>query len=127
AEPGEAPGAGVSGFRLALVQPLAHRPPDDERNVADAIRHVEAAAREGAQVVAFPETYPGPWRMPARFDPTAALADAARRCGVYVQFGTLEPLEAGGRPAPNAPRPAPPAGARPRPHPAGPTPPPRGA
>src|SRR5262249_58604622 len=113
AEPGEAPGAGVSGFRLALVQPLAHRPPDDERTVADAVRHVEAAAREGAQVVAFPETYPGPWRMPMRFDPTPALADAARRCGVYVQFGTLEPLEAGGRRAHNVLRLARPAGGPP--------------
>ncbi|HYM70677.1 MAG TPA: carbon-nitrogen hydrolase family protein, partial [bacterium] len=88
-------------FRLALVQPLAHRPPDDERNVADAVRHVEAAARQGAHVVAFPETYPGPWRMPMRFDPTAVLVDAASRCGVYVQFGTLEPLDDGSRRAYN--------------------------
>ena len=89
------------GFRLALVQPLAHRPPDDERNVADAVRHVEAAARAGAHVVAFPETYPGPWRMPRRYDPTGALVEAARRYGVYVQFGTLEPLEPEGRRAYN--------------------------
>ena len=88
-------------FRLALVQPLTHRPPDDERNVADAVRCVDAAARQGAHVVAFPETYPGPWRMPMRFDPTAALVDAASRCGVYVQFGTLEPLDDGSRRAHN--------------------------
>ena len=61
------------GFRLALVQPLAHRPPDDERNVADAVRHVEAAARAGAHVVAFPETYPGPWRMPCRFQSSSVV------------------------------------------------------
>jgi predicted amidohydrolase len=112
------------GFRLALVQPLAHRPPDDERNVADAVRHVEAAAREGAQVVAFPETYPGPWRMPCRFDPTEALVEAARRCGVYVQFGTLEPVEAEGRRAYNVLRLARPWGGPPgtyrRTHPPGP-------
>jgi predicted amidohydrolase len=112
------------GFRLALVQPLAHRPPDDERNVADAVRHVEAAARAGAHVVAFPETYPGPWRMPCRFDPTEALVEAARRFGVYVQFGTLEPLEAGGRRAHNVLLLAGPSGGAPgryrRTHPPGP-------
>jgi predicted amidohydrolase len=112
------------GFKLALVQPLAHRPPDDERNVADALRFVEAAAREGARVVAFPETYPGPWRMPMRFDPTAALVDAARRCGVFVQFGTLEPLGDHGRRAYNVLRLARPSGGSPdsyrRTHPPGP-------
>jgi predicted amidohydrolase len=112
------------GFRLALVQPLAHRPPDDERNVADALRHVEAAAREGAHVVAFPETYPGPWRMPCRFDPTGPLVEAARRFGLYVQFGTLEPLEAAGHRAHNVLLLAAPSGGPPgryrRTHPPGP-------
>jgi predicted amidohydrolase len=112
------------GFRLALVQPLAHRPPDDEGNVADAVRHVEAAARAGAHVVAFPETYPGPWRMPLRYDPTGPLVDAARQHGVYVQFGTLEPLEPEGRRAHNVLLLAGPSGAAPgryrRTHPPGP-------
>ena len=89
------------GFRLALVQPMAHRPPEDERNVADAVRFIEDAARQGAHVVAFPETYPGPWRMPMRFDPTDELTAAAARCGVYVQFGTLEPIDRDGRRAHN--------------------------
>ena len=44
------------GFRLALVQPLAHRPPDDERKVMDALGQVSFAAYQGAEVVAFPET-----------------------------------------------------------------------
>ncbi|MEE9255998.1 MAG: carbon-nitrogen hydrolase family protein [bacterium] len=79
-------------FRLALVQPMSHMPPDDEKNVADAIRYIEQAAAQGAEFVAFPESYPGPWRMPATFDPTEAMAEAAKRCGVYVQFGTLEPI-----------------------------------
>ena len=80
-------------FRIALVQPMSHEPPGDEANVADAVRHVEQAAAQGAQFVAFPETYPGPWRMPARFDPTGAMVEAAKRRGVYVQYGTLEPID----------------------------------
>ena len=64
-------------FRIAVVQPISHRPGEDEGNVADAVRTVERAAGEGADFVCFPETYPGPWRIPATFDPTAALAEAA--------------------------------------------------
>jgi len=86
---------------MALVQPLGHKPPEDERNVADAVRCVEQAASQGAEFVAFPETYPGPWRMPARFDPTGAMVEVAQRCGVYVQYGTLEPIDEKARTAYN--------------------------
>ena len=80
--------------RIAIVQPVGHAPPDNERNVEEAVRHVERAAGQGAEIVALPETYPGPWRMPATFDPTGAMAEVAQRCGVYVQYGTLEPIDA---------------------------------
>jgi predicted amidohydrolase len=80
--------------RIAVVQPIGHAPPDDERNVEEAVRYVERAAEQGAQIVAMPETYPGPWRIPATFDPADAMAEVARRCGVYVQYGTLEPIDA---------------------------------
>ncbi len=66
-------------FRIAIVQPISHRPGEDERNVADAVRAIEHAAHEGADFVCFPETYPGPWRMPATFDPTAAHGARRRR------------------------------------------------
>src|SRR6202521_1739891 len=79
-------------YRIAVVQPISHRPREDERNVADAVRHIERAAAEGADFVCFPETYPGPWRMPATFDPTAALAAAEATHGVHVVFGTIEPI-----------------------------------
>ena len=111
-------------FRLALVQPLSHRPPDDEANVDDALRYVETAAGMGADLVAFPETYPGPWRMPATYDPTEVIVDAARRFGLYVQFGTLEPIDPAKHTAYNVLMLADPAGAAPgkyrRTHPPGP-------
>jgi predicted amidohydrolase len=81
-------------FRIAVVQPISHRPGEDERNVADAIHAIERAAAEGAQFVCFPETYPGPWRMPATFDPTAAIVEAAASNSVHVVFGTIEPIDA---------------------------------
>jgi predicted amidohydrolase len=80
-------------FRIAVVQPIAHRPDDDERNVADAVETIEHAAHEGADFVCFPETYPGPWRMPAGFDPVPTLAAAAATHGVHVVFGTIEPVD----------------------------------
>jgi len=88
-------------FTLAVVQPLSSPPPDDEKNVADAVRYVEQAAAQGAEFVAFPESYPGPWRMPATFDPTPAMVEVAKRCGVYVQYGTLGPIDAAARTAHN--------------------------
>ncbi len=80
-------------FRIAVVQPMSHKPPGDEKNLADALKYIEQAAAQGAEFVAFPESYPGPWRMPATFDPNKAMCEAARRCGVYVQYGTLEPID----------------------------------
>ncbi len=81
-------------FRIAVVQPIAHPPGEDARNVADAVAAIERAAGDGAAFVCFPETYPGPWRMPATFDPTTALADAAAKFGVHTVFGTIEPIDA---------------------------------
>src|SRR5437764_15146719 len=80
-------------FRIAVVQPICHPPGSDESNVADAVRAVERAAGNGAHFVCFPETYPGPWRMPAMFDPTAAMAEAAAKHKVHVVFGTIESIE----------------------------------
>jgi predicted amidohydrolase len=79
-------------FRIAVVQPLSHPPADSKANIADAVEHIAHAAEQGADFVAFPESYPGPWRMPATFDPSDAIAEAAGRHGVHVVFGTLEPI-----------------------------------
>lgn len=79
-------------FRIAVVQPIAHRPGEDESNVADAVGYIEQAAAQGAHFVCLPETYPGPWRMPATFDPTAEMVAAAMKYNVHVVFGTIEPI-----------------------------------
>src|SRR5438132_663903 len=81
-------------FRIAVVQPICHRPGTDAANVADAARAIARAADEGAQFVCFPETYPGPWRMPATFDPTAAMVEAAAKHKTHVVFGTIAPIDA---------------------------------
>src|SRR5258708_23454209 len=81
-------------FRIAVVQPICHRPGTDEANVAEAVHAIERASGEGAHFVCFPETYPGPWRMPATFDPTPALVEAAAKHKTHVVFGTIAPIDA---------------------------------
>jgi predicted amidohydrolase len=83
----------MSSFRIALVQPITIPPPADRDNVAAAIGWIEAAAAQGADFVCFPESYPGPWRMPATFDPSDAIAEAAAKHGVHAVFGTIEPID----------------------------------
>lgn len=80
-------------FKIAVVQPLAHKPPQDENNVVDALDYIEKAAAQGADFVSFPESFPGPWRMPAHFNPIEQLVAAAKRHKVHVQFSTLEPID----------------------------------
>ena len=100
--------------RIAVVQPVLSAPPADEDNVAAAVAYIHQAAEQGAEIVAFPETYPGPWRMPAQYDPSEILAQAARDASVYVQYGSLEPIAGRERSAynvlrlayPGEPRPA---------------------
>jgi predicted amidohydrolase len=79
-------------FRIAVVQPLANPIEEDSKNVADAEAFIARAAAGGAHFVCLPETYPGPWRMPATFDPGPAMAAAAARHGIHVVYGTIAPI-----------------------------------
>ena len=60
----------MSSFKIAVVQPHSHPPPADAKNIDDAVGWIGRAAGEGADFVCFPESYPGPWRMPAPYDPS---------------------------------------------------------
>lgn len=80
-------------FRIAVAQPLAHNPRESDKNLPDALDFVARSAANGAHFVCFPESYPGPWRMPAHFDPIPAMSEAAARHRIHVVFGTLEPLD----------------------------------
>jgi len=79
-------------FRIAIVQPIANPIEEAEKNIADAVSYIARAKAEGAEFVCFPETYPGPWRMPANFDPTPGIAEAAARHRINAIYGTIEPL-----------------------------------
>lgn len=85
----------TDSLRLAVVQPHAHPPAEAERNVLDALAHVHAAVADGAQLVVFPEGYPGPLRVEAHFDAEPALAAAARDAGCAVCWSRIERFDDG--------------------------------
>jgi len=78
--------------QLAVVQPRTRLGPAEEENVQEAVRYIAEAARQGANLVLFPETYPGPWTDRIRFDPLECLAAQAKASSVYVVAGTSEPV-----------------------------------
>jgi len=79
-------------MKLAVVQPRTTLGPNEEANVEAAGRYIDAAAAHGAELVLFPETYPGPWTAGLRYDPLERLAARARAAGVHVVAGTTEPV-----------------------------------
>jgi predicted amidohydrolase len=76
--------------RLAAVQPLVVRP--ESANVERAVFYARQAAEQGAQVVVFPECYPGPFSGPPDFSAADALAAVARQYSVYLGYGFMEPI-----------------------------------
>lgn len=72
-------------LRVAVAQPDVRTDGDPAAKVAVAVDAVERAADDGAELVVFPEGYPGPLRIDHHYDAAPALEDVARRrrCGVY--------------------------------------------
>jgi predicted amidohydrolase len=85
--------------RLAIVQPRTIRP-DESVNVERAVAYAREAADQGANVVAFPECYPGPYSSLLEFSAQEALAALCREYGIYLAYGFMEPVR---RDAPTEP------------------------
>jgi len=91
----------MSKVRIAVVQPQSHlrsaagRVIDDptapeEKNLTLALDYIDQAASQGAQLVAFPELYPGPSPASTALaydDVVAAMRQKAKEKKVYVLFG----------------------------------------
>lgn len=77
---------------VAAVQPRSYHAPEEERNVEQALRWMDRAAEQSADLVVFPEGYPGPTNPQSRYDATGALAERARELGVHVVAGRIEPV-----------------------------------
>ena len=80
--------------RLAVVQPRTIRP-NERANVERAVTYARQAADQGAEIVAFPECYPGPYCGPNDYSAAESLGAVAQEYGIFVGYGFMEPLEGG--------------------------------
>jgi predicted amidohydrolase len=84
--------------RVAAVQPQSHFGADEPANLEEALAHLDRCAVLEADLVVFPEGYPGPTHPMNQYDSLPALKDKAREQGLHVVAGAIEPaMSAPGR------------------------------
>lgn len=87
---------------VAAVAPAAFREDEEYRNASAAVAYVDEAVKNGAELVVFPEGYPGPCNGPLDScgklgsTPIEMLQLAARKHSVHISCGNME--HAGTRP-----------------------------
>jgi predicted amidohydrolase len=84
-----------SGVRIALVQPRSDFGPNEHRNLAGALEWLDRAGEAGAQLVVFPEGYPGPTNPKNSYDSLGALRERSRARKLHVVAGNIEPAPEG--------------------------------
>jgi 5-aminopentanamidase len=75
---------------VAVAQPQVIRPPHVGDQVHRAVAALHEAARWGAELLLFPEGYPGPLRVGEDYDPAVPLAEAAATTGCAVCWSRIE-------------------------------------
>lgn len=83
-------------IRLAAVQPRSGSGPDEERNAVEALAWLDRSAAAGADLVVFPEGYPGPTNPANDYDAFGPLAERAAARGLHVLASRIEPVGNGG-------------------------------
>jgi len=83
----------VVQIRVASVQPRAYRRQEERHNLEIALRYLDEAAAEGARIVTFPEGFPGPYYDSLEWSAFEPIAEKALEHGIYVIYGTLDPVE----------------------------------
>ena len=82
--------SGPTGFRLAIAQPAIDRNAPEEARVDDATKLIANSAIARADLVVFPESYPGPITAGLEHDAAPAIAEACRKAGVAACWGRVE-------------------------------------
>lgn len=77
-------------FRLAVLQPLVRAGAPEEDRVDEAVGYIRSGGEAGADLILFPEGYPGPLRIDSRYDATDRISAAARSAGVAVCWSRVE-------------------------------------
>jgi predicted amidohydrolase len=82
--------------RVAAVQTHICFGKDEETiNLQRAKAYVKEAVKKGAQIVCFPESYPGPWVRDNIYSIREAVSKMASDNGIYIICGDLEPTKDG--------------------------------
>jgi len=83
-------------IRLAAVQPRSGTGDHEHRNATDALDWLDRAADAGAELVLFPEGYPGPANPAHEYDAFTPLRQRAKKRGVHVVASRAEETGSGG-------------------------------
>jgi 5-aminopentanamidase len=78
--------------KVAAVQPSSFRGDEEPMNLERCLAYLDEAAHVGAQIVSLPEGYPGPYNSAPTWSAHEAIARKAREHGIYVIYGTVDPL-----------------------------------
>jgi len=81
--------------RVAVVLPETYWGDEEWKNAEPAIAYADEAARQGAQLLVYPEGYPGPMTGDLHsqkwpFKPVEALRNKAKQHGLYIAAGDVE-------------------------------------
>jgi 5-aminopentanamidase len=82
-------------IRVAAVQPLCGSGPDENKNASESLNWLRRAAENRADLVVFPEGYPGPINPSNNYDAFSPLAKAAAEFGLHVIASRAVPSGAG--------------------------------
>lgn len=79
-----------SNPKIVAVQPKSYRGEEEHKNLEECLGYIDKATDEGADIVAFPEGYPGPYHGPVSYSPIEDICEKAKERGIYVVFGMIE-------------------------------------
>lgn len=78
--------------KVAVVQTKTYSGSKEPKNMHKAVEYIKLAADSEAEIVCFPETYPGPWKAPVTYSPIEILSEKAKEHNIHVIAGTIEPM-----------------------------------
>lgn len=82
--------------KVAAVQPRSWTESNEMRNGEESRIWLRQAAAAGAELVVFPEGYPGPANPSNQYDAIAPLSELAAKLGIHVIASRIEPARGGG-------------------------------
>lgn len=80
----------VKTLNVAAVQPKTFKGAKEPENISEALGYINKAKQMGAQIVCFPEGYPGPYSSGKLFDTLTPLCAKAKETSMYVIAGSVE-------------------------------------